>query len=269
MRTKSTSILTALLLCAAAWVSADLAVWSAGPPTQPPDKAVAAFLDAIYDEIAAAHPTPEKLPGKGLYKPPPLANNDRTRREYHVASGLADILGYDFVKLAVIEEYRYRFRMFQLVAKLPEGSPSVAKARDIAEMLWLCNYPHKLSLDRREADLIRHTDAYLARVVSAQTPAAERGPAVLQAFVRACTFGFPSSELPAIRPPLGESELFARSVTFAKLTGLPFDQIGRVESIGGPLVLYGLARALPRNHPGRDEALALLRADKEWTYPPK
>jgi hypothetical protein len=124
-----------------------------------PDAAVGAFLDGLYAAIAAAHPTPEQPSGKGLYKPPPMANNDRTRREFRIASGVSDLLHYDFVKLAVIQEYRYRFRMFE--------------------------------------------------------------------------------------------------------------QIARVESIGGPLVLYGLARALPKELPGRQEALAALRSDHEWTYPPK
>lgn len=267
MRCLAGPIVTVLL--AASPTGAERTTVERDSQTSPPDKAVVAMLDGIYAEIAASHPNPEVHSGRGLYKPPPIANNDRTRREYRIASGLSEILGYDFVKLAVIEERRYRFKMFGLVAQLPEGSPAVSKAREAAEMLWLCDYPNKLTLDRREADVIRHTDGYLSRVVPAQAAVTDRGAAVLDAFLRACTFGMPASEMPQIRPPLGESPLFAASVQFAKLTGLPFEKVARVESIGGPLVLYGLARALPKGHAGRDEALAALRSDQTWTYPPK
>lgn len=268
MRTRSTRAATAVLGVVASLGLANHTA-AAGEPPQHPDKAVVAFLDGLYQNIAASHPNPEVTRGKGLYKPPPLANNDRTRDEYHVAAGLAEILGYDFVKLAVIEEYQYRFKMRDLIAELPNGSAAVARAREVADLLWLCTYPNKLSLHEREADVLERTDAYLARVIPAKAATAERGRLVLGAFVRACTFGIPDSTLAKIRPPLGESALFARSVAFAKVTGLPFGDIAKVELGGGPLVMYGLARALPRGFPGRDESLAALRSDKEWTYPPK
>jgi len=60
------AILFSAIVLAVWFVGAGRPVAAAGQPA-PADKSVAAWLDGLYREIAAAHPNPERYAGKGLY----------------------------------------------------------------------------------------------------------------------------------------------------------------------------------------------------------
>jgi hypothetical protein len=246
---------------------------AAGDPQALPGKAVVDYLDRLYRDIEAKHPNPAVPPSKGLMKTKPIVDDDVTRETYRAASALARVLGYDFVKLAVIEHYGRQANISgsgaakvgegitRVIEELPDGQPGVAEAKQIGSLLWLCRHPFMSTYSRSE--IIRRTDEYLGKALPAAGQAANRGLAVLGAFELACTIGTPPATLRPITP-LMRNTLFARAAKVADLTGLPFERVARVESVNGPLVLWNLVRSLPKEHAGRDAALAALALDKDW-----
>jgi len=230
-----------------------------------PAAAVAAYLDPIHAEILAKDPAAAGPRERGLLPEPALADDDETRARYRVASGLAALLGYDFVKLATIERKRFKARaMDELVAGLPEGATGVAEAKEAMASQWLCRQPSAVRYPEKE--LLAESDRYLQRHVSTEGTRRQRALALLDVFVAACTFGVPEGQLKPLRDT--SRLLYKDSAKVAELTGLPFEKLARIEGADSPLLLYNFVRTLPADFQGRDAALQATHFG-EWTYPPR
>lgn len=240
-----------------------------------PGPAVVAYLDGLYAATAAERPNPTEPKSKGLVKIRPLADDDETRArwECRAAAAIAPILGYDFLKLAVIQYYNDGERLTPLagitirhgfsdvIRQLPDGQPGVAEAKDAGELLWLSKHSSATFLVATTPAVIQeHTTAYLRKKVPASARVEEQSLAILNEYERACTIGVPPSKLVAIRRT-GYSTMFESSGKVADLTGLPFEKVARLEG-ESPLLVINMLRQLPKGQPGLDAALGYMT--KRW-----
>jgi hypothetical protein len=208
----------------------------------------------------------------------PLADDDQTRARYEcrAAAAIAPILGYDFLRLAVIQYYndgeritplgktRIRHGFSDVISQLPDGQPGVAEAKDIGELLWLCKHSAATVLVATTPAVIeQHTTAYLSKKVPASASVKDQGLAILNEYDRACTIGVPPSKLVAIKRT-GYSTMFQDAEKVADLTGLPFEKVARLQS-ESPSLVINMLRQLPKSQPGLEAALAYMteRWDKK------
>ncbi|MBK6407719.1 MAG: hypothetical protein IPF66_23520 [Holophagales bacterium] len=121
-------------------------------------------------------------------------------------AAIAPLLGYDFLKLAVIQYYNDSERLTPLagitirhgfsdvIRQLPDGQPGVAEARDAGELLWLSKHTSATFLVATTPAVIQeHTTAYLRKKVPANARVEDQSLAILNVYERACTIGVPPS----------------------------------------------------------------------------
>ena len=115
-RTFDRRTVTAFVAVLGTLAALSVALAAPGGKADGPDKAVAAVLEPLYEAILKEQPDILNPPAKGFFKPKPIADDAYNRKEYRLASGLSDVLSYDFVKLAVIQKVNHKAGAMDAVA---------------------------------------------------------------------------------------------------------------------------------------------------------